>query len=676
MNYSVPVPTLNNRTADLLIGMTVGGSSVVNGQFFDRASRHDYDDWDRLAGAPSGVARLAGIGSLSCPTSRSVTFIEPEKEIADALNLTWDYEAAYGGSTPIFSSFVPFQWPSAALSRHAFSEAGITTRQECAAGDKDGLCWIPASQHPWACVRSHSGQGHYQDVIRDRPNYDLLVRHKVTRILYPNNDPEKGPPMVEMRSLRDGAVFTSVATQEVIISAGAIHTPQILQRSGIGPPDLLKRAGIDVVADLPGVGYNFQDQPSVRFGVNITRNPTPNQDMLNTDAAYLQTTLDQFAERPARGPWTLIWNHQAVFLPLANVTSSFEAIVTSLREQIADGTFLTTLPPGADASVKRGYQAQLETLAGIFENSAQPIIEVPFGGAEFSTPSAGVPSIGILLKPLSRGAVLLNTEDIDAEPMLHYGTLANGLDVDVLASFLPFFRRLWDVPTLRDTLGVVETDPGPKVDTETPAQEVAAWLRDVVVASIVHPCCTAAMMPQAHGGVVGRDLHVHGVSGLRVVDASVFPVIPGTHLSATVYATAEKACFLGSSSTHADASKSRLRSRFAGSSGAVDGTVLVLQTTVRVEWRWVGLLATQMLLALLFLAVTVAQTKATGVPIVKEDSLAILCGLSPETRALVLSAGADAGGVQDAAAEVKVKLEPDDSAIGMRLTAHTPYQSG
>ncbi|KAK8880212.1 hypothetical protein PGQ11_001506 [Apiospora arundinis] len=117
-----------------------------------------------------------------------------------------------------------------------------------------------------------------------------------------------------------------------------------------------------------------------------------------------------------------------------------------------------------------------------------------------------------------------------------------------------------------------------------------------------------------------------------------------------------------------------LRKNFAGSKGVIDGTVLVPQTTVRVEWRWVGLLATQMLLSLLFLAVTVAQTKAAGVPIVKEDSLTTLCGLSPETRALLLAAGADTkDGVQDAATKLKAKLEPDGSAIGMRLTAHPSH---
>lgn len=103
--------------------------------------------------------------------------------------------------------------------------------------------------------------------------------------------------------------------------------------------------------------------------------------------------------------------------------------------------------------------------------------------------------------------------------------------------------------------------------------------------------------------------------------------------------------------------------------------MLVPQATVRVEWKWVGLLGTQLLLALLFLAMTVAQTKAAGVPIAKEDSLAIPCGLSPEMRAMVLSEGARQGGLQGAAANLKAQLESDDSAIGMRLAAHPACQS-
>jgi choline dehydrogenase len=135
---------------------------------------------------------------------------------------------------------------------------GVRAVKECADGDKEGLCWVPISQHPVTARRSHAGVGHYAAVNTTRPNYDLLVKHQVTRIVYPNGI-KSGPPLVEIRSLGDDHLFNATAKAEVIISAGALHTPAILQRSGIGPASFLGTAGIPVVVDLPGVGSNFQD---------------------------------------------------------------------------------------------------------------------------------------------------------------------------------------------------------------------------------------------------------------------------------------------------------------------------------------------------------------------------------------------------------------------------------
>lgn len=104
--------------------------------------------------------------------------------------------------------------------------------------------------------RSHAGLGHYLNATR--PNYDLIVKHQVIRVVYPNSI-ESGPPLVEVRSLVDNTVFNITATAEVIVSAGVFHTPAILQRSGIAKASVLSAAGIPVVLDLPGVGSNFQD---------------------------------------------------------------------------------------------------------------------------------------------------------------------------------------------------------------------------------------------------------------------------------------------------------------------------------------------------------------------------------------------------------------------------------
>ena len=146
---------------------------------------------------------------------------------------------------------------------------GIPRRKECAGGDKDGICWVPTSQNPTTGKRSHSGVGHYADVISQRPNYDLLTGHKAIRLIV---DPLKDEaPTVEYRSVASAssAVQRIKPRLEVILSAGAIHTPQILQRSGIADATFLKSVGINVTLDLPGVGYNFHDHGGA--GAQFTR---------------------------------------------------------------------------------------------------------------------------------------------------------------------------------------------------------------------------------------------------------------------------------------------------------------------------------------------------------------------------------------------------------------------
>ncbi len=118
---------------------------------------------------------------------------------------------------------------------NAWNEMGISNNVECSGGNKFGVCWVPNSQDPNTGLRSHAGTGHYQAVVKSRKNYDLLVGHQVTRLLY-NGNPENGPPRVEIESVDDKTTKVLSANLEVILAAGAVHTPQILQRSGISPP--------------------------------------------------------------------------------------------------------------------------------------------------------------------------------------------------------------------------------------------------------------------------------------------------------------------------------------------------------------------------------------------------------------------------------------------------------
>ena len=241
---------------------------------------------------------------------QSVTFTKPPPEIVKEHGYTWDL-TAYGGSTPIFSSFPPFLWGDHTLLRDAWTEMGIETSKECAGGDKEGVCWMPNSQHPITARRSHSGLGHYASVL-SRSNYHMLVKHQVTRIVY-KNGLSLGPPAVEVRSLTDDQLSNITAQAEVIIAAGALNTPTILQRSGIGSKSALSAAGISVLHHLPGVGANLQDHSGPALTWNYTKplNMSPiASDMLNPSFAADATT--GFNETPARGPYTLAMSNTGI----------------------------------------------------------------------------------------------------------------------------------------------------------------------------------------------------------------------------------------------------------------------------------------------------------------------------------------------------------------------------
>jgi len=271
---SLPSPALDNRTAYIVTGKLVGGSSAVNGQFFDRPSRFDFDTaWDQLQQEEEANRTTRWTWNSIYPYfKKSVTFFPPSAEVAAKYGFTWDMEA-FGYQGPVYSSLPPFQWADTASVRQSWIELLGNNKpptKDCHGGTKDGLCWIPVSQNPYTGKRSHAGIAHYSVPLstNSRFNYDLLVKHQVVRVVYPRGgDPKSGPPpLVEIKSLDTGKLTNITVKGEVILAAGTFGTPAVLHRSGIGPASFLKSAGIPVVLNLPGVGANLQDHAGVQVG--------------------------------------------------------------------------------------------------------------------------------------------------------------------------------------------------------------------------------------------------------------------------------------------------------------------------------------------------------------------------------------------------------------------------
>lgn len=323
-----------------------------------------------------------------------------------------------------------------------------------------------------------------------------------------------------------GDVKTIRPKQEVILSAGAIHTPQILQRSGIASAEYLRSEGIEVVEDLPGVGHNFQDHCGVPMVFSYDA-PSPRESDMTTNATFAAEAVARFRERPARGPYTLGMSNSIAYHPFQEVNPQWENIVAGIRAQIEDGSALRYLPATAAKTVQHGYLAQLEIHAEALEHPEHPILEVPF--------TTG-PETAIHLKPLSRGSVILNSSDHDATPILNYATGANPVDLDIMATYVDHFRRIYSTAAWQER-NAVEVAPGVNV---TEHDDLIGFVKDNVIQSHMHPCCTAAMLPREKGGVVDSSLSVYGISGLRVADCSIIPMLPAAHTTTTAYAIGEK----------------------------------------------------------------------------------------------------------------------------------------
>jgi choline dehydrogenase len=404
---------------------------------------------------------------------------------------------------------------------------GIRELDECAGGNKEGLCWIPISQHPVTARRSHSGLGHYADVM-PRDNYHILVKHQVVRVVYPNAI-SFGPPIVEIRSLADDTFSNLTAKAEVIISAGTFHSPTILHRSGIGASHILKAAGVQPLIDLPGVGANLQDHHGPAVSWNYTK-PT-NFDSMPThmlDPAFAADAAAGFNETPARGPYTLSMSNSAIFVSLPNITAEYMSIIDSIRS--TNSTQYLPADYAGDPILIAGYKHQLDVLAEFLADSGAPSTE--------STFATGTSVRAVLLHPLSRGTVRLNATNHLAQPIVDYRLGSNPIDFDVHVAHVKYLRRMIDTPTMK-LYGAVETGPGMQIQDDEALRE---YVKDSMELSFMHPCCTAAMMPRELGGVVGTDLKVHGATGLRVVDISVLPFLVSSHTSSVAYAIGEKVC--------------------------------------------------------------------------------------------------------------------------------------
>ncbi|KAF5520027.1 Dehydrogenase xptC [Colletotrichum aenigma] len=506
---------LNNRSFLVPAGRVVGGGSVVNGMVFVRAGKAEYAAWEKLG------AEGWGWDGIFPYFKKSENFTAPPQDFANAANVSW-IDAAHGHNGPVQASYPNYFFPGAANFWQAALESGFTPSPDPLAGDHAvGLFNFPTLADATTRTRSHARRNHYTRVKDARPNYHILAEHTVSRVLFEG----KRAIGVEYLPTAGGEKVSVYATKEVLLAAGGVHTPQLLQLSGIGNKEFLEGLDIEVVEDLPGVGENFQDQADLKVPYTFTNQIFPNSGSLDTNATY-DAEQRALYDTAKQGAYTIIrtLGTNLVLPPLSNATYDY----LSLLAAAAATDPLAHLAPETPPSVQEGYKLQRELI--LTQLAGQ---EVPIGMIHWGTG----PSLTLyFLKPLSRGSVRIRTADPLAQPVIDFRTGADPVDFDVAIALFEKAREVMSAPAMQ----VLGPAVGAPFGGVTEREELEKLLRANMTPSNAHQCCTAAMMPRERGGVVDPKMRVYGVEGLRVVDISYWPMLLTAGPTATTYASAEK----------------------------------------------------------------------------------------------------------------------------------------
>ncbi|TDZ22886.1 Dehydrogenase xptC [Colletotrichum orbiculare MAFF 240422] len=511
---SSPQAALNNRSFAVPAGRVVGGGSVVNGMVYVRSGKTDYAAWEKLG------AKGWGWDGLFPYFKKSENFTMPPQEFADVANISV-IESAHGSDGPVRASYPNYFFPSAGNFWQAALDSGIAPSPDPNAGDHAvGLFNFPTLADATTRTRSHARLNHYSRVKESRPNYHILAEHTVSKILFEG----KRAVGLEYLPTAGGDKVQVRAKKEVLLAAGALHTPQLLQLSGVGGKKFLQSFGIDVVADLPGVGENFQDQGELQLPFSVPNNLFPNSGALDTNATYDAEQRALYDDKK-EGAYTIVrtLSTNLVLPPLSNATSDWKSILATARKNKP----LAHLDPRAPSSVQEGYKLQREELLTQLAGQDVGIGMIHWGTAESVTL--------YFLKPLSRGSVRISSTDPLAQPVIDFRTLSDPVDLDVAYALFKKSKEIMSRPSMR-ALGATLEEPYAQVD-EAGFERL---LRENMSPSNAHSCCTAAMMPKEKGGVVDTEMKVYGVKGLRVVDVSYWPMVLTAAPTATTYASGEK----------------------------------------------------------------------------------------------------------------------------------------
>lgn len=444
-------------------GKGIGGSSLINGMLYLRGHKEDYNQW-------------ANLGLEGWDWNSVLPYFKKSQSRPGAQGETIGQDGPLGVSElprdPISDAFV-----------ESAQATGIPFTDDFNTGDNEGAGYLQMTIKDGR--RMSSGRAFIKPVL-GRSNLTVISGWQATRILF-DGTKASGAEFQTSQGLK-----TISASKEVIVCAGALQSPQLLQLSGVGPKALLDQFDIPVVKDLPGVGQNLSDHLQVR--------------------------------------------------PVFECKKGIETL-----NEVANSTIKGAREFFKYLLFREGDLRNAVYRAGAFYKSsddvAWPDVQIHFGLVSFDRPHQpphGFPGITLsacMLRPYSRGSIEIQSADPLVAPKIEHGYLSDPRDVDLAISMVRKMREIAATGPLSD---IVKSEFTPGVDAQTD-EEILEWVRNRS-ASIFHPVGTCSMGTDANpNAVVDARLRVRGVDSLRVVDGSIMPIIVSGNTNAPIIMIAEKA---------------------------------------------------------------------------------------------------------------------------------------
>ena len=465
--HTEPEPQMNGRRIYWPRGRGLGGSSSVNGLIYVRGQHEDYDHW-------------AALGNDGW-SWRDVLpyFIRSEGNCRGASDF-------HGGDGPLSCSDIGEPHPLMEAIIRGAAEVGVPRNDDFNGATQEGVGYYQLfTRRGWRCS---TADGYLKPALK-RANLRVETEaHATSLVLEPRND-DHGARAVGVRYRQRGVDREARAAREVLMCAGALQSPQLLQLSGIGRASFLESKGVKVVQDRPGVGENLQDHLQARLMFRVKR-PITTNDELKSLWGRLRMGWQWLARRA--GPIAIGINQ--------------------------GGLFTRVMPESRTPDIQFHFAALSADMAGGETH--------PWSGCTFSV---------CQLRPTSRGTVTIKSKDPFAAPAMQPNYLSTELDQQTALEGVKFARRLARTRALADLIGD-EYRPGETARTD---DELLEFVRDFG-ATIFHPSGTCRMGSDREA-VVDSRLRVHGVTALRVVDASIMPTLVSGNTHAPVVMIAEKA---------------------------------------------------------------------------------------------------------------------------------------